>query len=161
MDRLRHLDPDRSAAKHEQPAGHGLHSGHFPVCPDPFERAQPLDRRDHRIRAIRKHDVVGGVAYAVHLDDTPTRQSAGAAKQVNTGLDQPPLLADIGVVRDHEVPPPERRLNVHLCRCGRVVCCMRCLARPQQRLRRNASPIRALATNQLTLDERDMQTTGG
>jgi hypothetical protein len=82
-DRLRHLDADRPAAKHEQPAGHGLHSGHFPVCPDPFERAQPWDRRDHRIRAVRKHDVVGGVADAVHLDDAPTRQSAGAAKQVD------------------------------------------------------------------------------
>jgi hypothetical protein len=26
MDRLRHFDADRPAAKHEQPAGHGLHS---------------------------------------------------------------------------------------------------------------------------------------
>jgi hypothetical protein len=91
--------------------------------------------------------VVGGVADAVNFDDAPAGQSAGAAKQVNAGVGQPPLLSGIGVVRDHEVAPAERGLDVHLCGRSRVVRSMRRLTRPQQRLRRDVSPVRALATD--------------
>ena len=37
---LRHLDADRPAAEHQQPARDGLHAGHLAVRPDPLELAQ-------------------------------------------------------------------------------------------------------------------------
>ena len=68
--RLRHLDADRPPAEHEQLPRHGLHPGHLPVRPDPLKPAQAWDRRDDRIRTVRQDDVVGGMADAVHFDDT-------------------------------------------------------------------------------------------
>jgi hypothetical protein len=38
MDRLRQLDADRPFAEHEQSTRHGLHTGHFTVRPNSFER---------------------------------------------------------------------------------------------------------------------------
>ena len=113
-DRLRHLDADRPSAEHEHPARHGLHPGHLPVRPDPLKLAQARDRRDYRIRAGRQDDMVGGAADAVHLDDTGASQTASATKQVDAVVSKPALLAGIGVVRDHEVPPRKRSVDVDL-----------------------------------------------
>ena len=70
---------------------------------------------------------------------------------------QPALLAGVGVVRDHEVAPGERRLDVDLGGRRRLVRGVHGLARAQQRLRRDARPVRALAADELALDERDAQ----
>ena len=43
-DGLRHLDPDRPASEHEQPARHGLHAGRLTVRPHAVELAQAPDR---------------------------------------------------------------------------------------------------------------------
>ena len=72
---LRHLDTDRPAAEDEQPPRDGLHGGHLAVGPDALELAQARDRRHDRIRAVRQHHVVGGVAHAVHLDHARARRA--------------------------------------------------------------------------------------
>ena len=41
-------------------------------------------------------------------------QSASAAKQVDAVVGKPALLAGVGVVRDHEVAPGKRRVDVDL-----------------------------------------------
>ena len=76
-------------------------------------------------------------------------------------IGKPALLTGVGVVRDHEVAPRERGLDVDLRSSGRVVRGPDRLARTQQRLRRDARPVRALAPDELTLDERDTQAAFG
>jgi hypothetical protein len=66
--RLRHLDTDRSAAEHEQLLRHDLHPGHLTIRPDTGELTQPRHGRNERIRAVREHDVLSGVAATADLD---------------------------------------------------------------------------------------------
>ena len=76
-------------------------------------------------------------------------------------LGQPALLTGVGVVRDHEVAPGESRLDVdRRARCG-VARGLHRLAWAQQRLRRDAGPVGALAPDQLALDDRHAQATLG
>ena len=97
--------------------------------------------------------MVGGVAHAVDLDDARAGEPAGAAQQVDAVVGQPALLSGVGVVGDHEVAPGERRLDVDLGARGRLARPVDRLARAQQRLRRDARPVRALAADQLALDD--------
>ena len=154
---LRHLDADRSAAEDEQPARDRLHAGRLAVGPDALELAQARDRRDDRVGAAGEHDVLGGVAHAVDLDDAGPGEPAAAAQQGDPFVGQPALLAGVGVVGDHEVAPGERRLDVDLGGRRRVARAVHRLARAQQRLGRDARPVGALAADQLALDERDAQ----
>ena len=48
-------------------------------------------------------------------------------------------------------------LDVDLGRRGRLACCVHRLARPQQRLGRDARPVRALPADELALDQGDAQ----
>ena len=105
--------------------------------------------------------MVGGMAHAVHLHDTGACQTASATKQVDAGVSEPALLAGIGVVRDHEVPPRKRSVDVDLRQRGRLVCGVRGLAGAQQRFGRNACPVRALAADEFALDQRDTQAAFG
>jgi hypothetical protein len=115
------------------------------------------DGRYDRIRAVREDDVLGGVAYAVDLDDARAGEPTDAPQQVDALVGQPPLLAGVGIVRDHEIAPGERRLDVDLrARCG-LTRLMHRLTRAEQRLGRDARPVRTLAADQLALDERDAQ----
>ena len=68
-----------------------------------------------------------------------------APQQVDAVVGKPPLLAGVGPVGDHEVAPGERRLDVDLGARRRLAGALDRLARPQQRLRRDARPVRALA----------------
>ena len=72
-------------------------------------------------------------------------------------LRQPALLAGVGVVRHHEVAPGQRGLDVDLRGRAGVARALHRLARAQQRLRRNAGPVGALAADQLALDDGDAQ----
>ena len=65
---LRHLDSDRAAAQHEQPARHLGQRGHLAVRPDAVQLAQAGDGRDHGVRPGRDHDVVRGVGLVADLD---------------------------------------------------------------------------------------------
>ena len=154
---LGHLDAHRPAAEHEQPTRDGLHAGRLAVGPDPVEVAQARDRRDERVRPAGEHDVVGGVAHAVDLDRAGSGEPARAAQQVDAVARQPALLPGVGVVGDHEVPPRQRRVDVDLRGRRRLARAVHGLAGPQQRLRRDARPVRALAPDQLALDDGDTQ----
>ena len=158
---LRQLDADRPAAEHEQPPRHGLHAGRLAVRPDAVELAQPRHGRHERVGAVRQDDVLRGVTAAVDLDGAGARQRAAPPDQVDPVLGEPALLPGVGVVRDHEVAPRERCLDVDRRRRGGVVRGVRRLAGPQERLRRDAGPVRALAADQLALDERHAKTAFG
>jgi hypothetical protein len=99
--------------------------------------------------------VVGGVAHTVDLDDARAGEPAAAPQQIDAVIGQPALLSSIGVVRDHEVTPGERRLDIDLGARGRLARPMDGLARSQQRLGRDARPVGALAPDQLPLDDRN------
>ena len=131
---LGHLDPDRTAAKHQHPPGDRLHPGRLAVGPGPLELAQAGHRRHDRIGAGRNDDVVRRVAHAVDLDGARAGEPAAAAQQVDTGVGQPSLLAGVGVVGDHEIAPGERRLDVHLGAGGGLPGGIGRLPRAQQRL---------------------------
>ena len=99
----------------------------------------------------------GGVFRAGHLDDAYSRESARSTQQVDAVRRKPPLLPGVGIVRHHEIPPGERSRDVHL---GVRTCVPSTLHRlpwTQQRLRRNARPVRALAADQFSLHHGHVQ----
>jgi hypothetical protein len=61
------------------------------------------------------------------------------------------------VLRDHEVAPGERRRDVDLRTRRRVVGVVSCFTRTKQGLGRDASPVGALAADELAFDDRDAQ----
>ena len=66
--------------------------------------------------------------------------------------------AGVRVVRDHEVPPGERRRDVDLRARRRLVCVVHGFTRAKQGLGRDARPVGALATHELAFDDGDAQT---
>ena len=128
-DRLRHLDADRPAAEHQQPARHRLHarsprgSSRSPRARAGPGWAGPPDRRRSRGRRGRR---CGGRRPPRRLPVPASRPRA--ADQVDAVVGEPALLAGVGVVRDHEVAPRERRLDVDLSRARRLVAA--CAASP-------------------------------
>ena len=97
--------------------------------------------------------MLGGVPHAVDLDDARAGEPAAAAQQVDAVVGQPALLPGVGVVGDHEVTPGKRRLDIDLGARGGLARPMDRLARPQQRLRRDASPVGALPSHELALHD--------
>src|SRR4029077_1693988 len=86
-----------------------------------------------------------------------------AAEQIDALAVQPLHLAVVRVVGDLEIAPGERRRDIELAGdrlsgAGRVMRLGDRLARAQQRLRRNACPVRALAADELALGDRHPQT---
>jgi hypothetical protein len=88
---------------------------------------------------------------------------AGAAQQVDPVGLEPGLLARVVVGGHHEVAPREGAGRVHAAAVDRLAGARRLarrlqrLAGAQQRLRGDARPVRALAADELALDERDAQ----
>ena len=72
--------------------------------------------------------MLGGAADAVHFDDTRPGQAPSPADQVDAVVGEPALLAGVGVVRDHEVAPRERSLDVDL--AGAAASFAACAASP-------------------------------
>jgi hypothetical protein len=148
----------RPARRRGRAGGAGrLHAGRLAVGPDAVELAQARDRRDDRVGAGGDDDVLGGVPRSRDLDDAWPGEPARAAQQIDAVVRQPALLAGVGVTGDHEVAPDQRRLDVDPSRGAGIARRLHRLARPQQRLRRDARPVGALAADQLGLDERDAQ----
>ena len=154
---LRHLGADRAAAEYQQAPRDGFHAGHLAVGPDAVEVAQAPDGRHDRIRAGRQDHLPGGVAYAVDLHHARPGKPAGPAQQFDALARQPALLPGVGIVRDHEVAPGERRLDLDLRGGRRLACPLHRFAGAQQRLGRDAGPVGALTSHQLALDEGDPQ----
>ena len=61
---------------------------------------------------------------------------------------------DVGVVGHHEVPPCQRGPDVHLGVCTDIAGALDCFARPEQRLRRDAGPVGALAADEFSFHHR-------
>jgi hypothetical protein len=101
--------------------------------------------------------MLGGMGHAVDVDDSGAGQPAGAAQQVDARVCEPALLAGVGVVRDHEVAPGERSLDVHLGGCRRVARRLNRLAGTQQGLRRDAGEVGALSSHELALHQSHAQ----
>src|SRR3712207_9549961 len=66
---------------------------------------------------------------------------------------QPALLAGIGVARDQGVPPGERGLDVDPRGGRRLARAVHRLARTEERLGRDAGPVRALTTDEVAFDQ--------
>ncbi len=151
---LSHLDTDRPTADDQQAARDGLHAGHLAVGPDTVQLAQARDRRHDRIRAGRQHHMRRRVTPAVDLDHAGPAQAPGAADQVDALARQPGLLPGVGVVRDHEVAIGQRARDIHSRGGSHLPRLTHRLAGAQQRLGRDARPVRALAADQLPLYQR-------
>ena len=105
---LGQLDARRPTAQHQQAARDSLHARRLAGAPDAFELTQSRDRRHERSCAGRHHNVLRGMAGAVDVDHAGTGQLARAPQQVDAPVGQPALLAGVGPVRDHVVPPGQR-----------------------------------------------------
>ena len=158
---LRKLDARWAAPEHEQAARDSLHARRLAGAPDALQLTQSRERRHERIRAGRHDDVLRGVPGAIHVHHAGAGQLARAPEQVDAPARQPALLAGVGIARHHEVPPGQRGLHVNLCGRGGLPRALHRLARAQQRLRRDASPVGALAADQFSLDDGDAQPVRG
>src|SRR4051794_21564480 len=154
---LGHLDTHGSATQDQQARRHDLHRGRLSAAPHAGEALQAGYRWRDRISPVGQHHVVGGVAYAVNLDNPWTGEPAGATQQVDVVVGQPVRCPLVGVVRDHEVAPGEHRLHIDLSAGSGVPRSLRRLTRTQQALGRDAGPVGALTPHQLALDDRDPQ----
>ena len=112
---LRELDAGRPAAQHEQAARDGLHARRLAGTPDALELTQPGDRRHERIRrrSPRRRAPRCGGRRRPRPRPVPASRPR-AAQQVDAPARQPALLAGVGVVRHHEVPPGQRGRDVDL-----------------------------------------------
>ena len=156
---LRHLHSHRAATQHEQPARDLGEPRDLAVRPDAFQLAEAGDGRHHGVRPGRDHDVVRGVGLAVHLDAARAGQARGPANQLDALSLEPRRLGAVLVVPDHEVAPLEGALRQHpsahgLAGARRLARRLERLAGPQQRLRRDAGPVVALAPDELAFDDR-------
>jgi hypothetical protein len=158
---LRHLGADRPAAEDQQPPRDCLHPGHPAVGPHTLKLAQAQDRRHHRIGAGRHDDMPGGMAHPIDLDHAGPGELAGAAQQVDALARQPPLLPGVGIIRDHEVTPGQRGVDVDLRAGGRLPRALHRLTGTEQRLGRDTCPVGALAPDQLPLDQGNPQAAVG
>jgi hypothetical protein len=115
------------------------------------------DRGHDRISAVGEDHVVCGVAHAVDLYHARTGKASGAAQQVDALIGQPAFLSGVGVVRDHEVAPRQRRLDVDFGSGGGRAGGMDRLTGPQQCFGRDACPVRALTADQFALHHGHVQ----
>jgi hypothetical protein len=81
--------------------------------------------------------------------------------QVDGLAREPPLLAGVGVVRDHEVPVGQRRRHVDLRGRRGLERAVDRLARAQQRLGRDAGVVGALPADQRPFDHGDVEAAVG
>ena len=165
-DGLGHLDADRPAAEDEQAARDLLHPGRLAVGPQAVELAQAGDRREHRIRAGGQHDMLGGVARPVDLDDAGPGEPTGAAQDVDALTLRPALRTGVVVAADHEVAPGQRRGDIdraghRLGGAGRLARRPQRLTGTEQGLGRDARPVVALAAQPLALDDGHPQAAAG
>ena len=106
----------------------------------------------------RDDDVLGGVAHAVDLDRAGSGEPAAAAQQVDAVVVEPAHLrrrrCSFETMKSRQASAASTSTSARRGRLARVV---HRLTGAQQRLRRDAGPVRALAADQLALDERDAQ----
>ena len=131
-ERLRHLDPDRAAAEHDQPARHALRRGGVRGCPTAARRPgraiggqRALACRWRARRRGGRGRVVGAVAPPVTRTMRAPSSRPVAAQQVDAVLLEPGQLARVAPAAGHVVALGERGGDVD---------------RPGHRLRRAGHP---------------------
>jgi hypothetical protein len=82
-DRLGHLDPDGTAAEHQQPQWDLGQGRDLAVRPQTRQLAQARHGRERRIGARGDDDVLGGVRRPVDRDGAPTGQAAPPADDLD------------------------------------------------------------------------------
>ena len=147
------LDTGRASAQHDEAAGNRLHGRRFPRAPDAIEGVEPWNGRHERSRARRHDDMLRRVASAIHVDHARPGELPLAPDQFDAPIRQPFLLSRIRIVGHHVVAPVERRLHIHLGTGVDVAGALDRLPGTQERLGRDARPVRALAADQLALDD--------
>ena len=95
--------------------------------------------------------------HPVHLDYTGPGQSALAPDEVDVFAGEPPHLALVGVIGDHQIAPRQHCLNIDLRLARGLAGTRHRLARTEQCLRGNAAPIRAQASDEFSLHDRHTQ----
>src|SRR6266536_3244499 len=169
--RLRHLQPDRAAAEHQQPARQVLHGGDVPVVPRP-QLAQPRHRRDHRAGAGGQHHRTPGLQQQHrpvrpgHLHPALAGQPTMTPHQLDAAILQPTQLAAVPPAAGHVVPLGERggdvqRAGDRLGRARHPAGRGQRVAGPDQRLARDAAPVRALPADELPLHQHHRQAAVG
>ena len=99
----------------------------------------------------------GGMPLAADLHHAGPGELASPPQQVDALARKPALLPLVGVVRDHEVTPGQRRGDVELCGGRRLACLMHRLTGTQQRLGGNARPVGDRPLDQVALDKGNPQ----
>ena len=151
---LRELAADGAAADHHE-ALRDLARAR-PVTARPrLDGVEALDGRDLRQRAGGDHQLVVRELASVHLDPARLCDEALAAHDLSPKLLDPLHLARV-VLACGLVAPPEDLAGVDRRLDSVGTLGAECdLDRPQERLRGNAGPVRALPADELVLDERD------
>ena len=155
---LRELGADRAAAHDDEALRHLVRPRRVAVRPV-LDRVEPVDRRDRRPRAGGEDEPVVRQLLPVHLHDTRPRDPAFAAHEPAAPLLEVVELAGVVPVARHPVAPrPDAvRLGPLAVQPRRPLERGAELGRPQQRLRRHAREVRALAADEPALDERDLR----
>ena len=163
LEALRHLRADSTAAEHEQSARQLLGRRDVAVVPrvDVCEPGNRRDQRsgarrdDHRLRCLERvrRAVAGG-----DLHHPLAVQAALAPVERDVLVVEPLLLTIVGPVVRHVVALRERGGGIDLARdrlggTGHPAGRGEHVTRADQRLRRDAAPVRALPTDELLLDE--------
>src|SRR4051812_43114974 len=155
--------PTGPAPSTRQAAGHLAQARRLAVGPDARQAAETGDGRDRGVRARRDDDVRGEIGLLADDDAAGAVEASGAPDDLDPRALRPRRLTGVPVVADHEVAPREdgRRIRAAavdgLGRAGRLARGLERLAGAQQRLGRDAAPVRALAAEQLALHDRDPQ----
>ena len=150
---LGQLDARRPTAEHQQPPRHLLHARRLAGAPHAVELRRPGTGGTIGSAPVATTTWSAVCRTPSTSTDAGARQLALAAQQRDAVVGQPALLTGVGVVRHHVVAPRERGRDVDLGARRRLARAVHRLARAQQRLGRDARPVRALAADQLPLDD--------
>ena len=159
---LAHLDADDAAAHDDQARRDRLRGRGLAVGPR-LGLAEPVDRRERRRRAAGEDHRRAGLDLLLADDDAVRPgEPAPAAEEVDVALLEPGQLRAVVEVVDDLVAAGEQRGDVQLARggLGRARDAARLrqrLGRAQERLRRHARPVRALAADLAILDDRHLE----
>jgi hypothetical protein len=164
---LRELDAGRAAAEHEEPRRDARGLGGLPIRPR-HRVGESFDGRNERRGAGGDDDRAARLepcrrAVPRHVDHALAREPAVAAVERRADPLQPLHLTLVRPARGHVVALGEGRARVDpavdgLDRAGNAPRRREHVARPNERLRGDAAPVRAFAAHELALDERDRET---
>jgi hypothetical protein len=169
LERLRHLHADRPGADDDESARYLRGGRRFAVGPDALEPVEPFDRGKERLRATgQDHRLARFELLAGDGDATLPREPAATAHEGDPVALDPRHqhavagLAGSRVDADHLVAAAKHGSHVGaaveaLPHAGDPARFGEHLGWPQERLRRDARPVRALTADQPVLDERHLQ----